>query len=55
VKSEIPNKNITFIRPKMENMKNSELFSHGTPQNRHPSSWIHPSSIYELLIFVVEH
>ena len=23
-------------------MKKSNLFSHKTPQNRHPSSWIHP-------------
>ena len=41
LKSEILNKNITFVCPKLKNMKKTDLFSHNTPQNRHPSSWIH--------------
>ena len=42
LESEILNENITFVRPNLKNMKTSNLFSHKTPQNRHPSSWIHP-------------
>ena len=40
LKSEILNKNITFVHPKLKNMKKSDLFSHKPLENRHPSSWI---------------